>query len=79
MTTIPSGLPAASILIVDDLPENIGILSHLLTQRGYTVRSALDGEQALNAARQKPPDLILLDINMPGLSGYEVAVQLKQD
>ena len=79
MTPTTSGSPPSSILVVDDMPENIEILSRLLTNRGYTVRRALDGELALKSARQEPPDMILLDINMPGLSGYEVAVQLKQD
>jgi len=79
MTATPSGLPPASILVVDDMPENIDILARLLTNRGYSVRRALDGERALQSARQTPPDLILLDVNMPGLSGYEVAARLKQD
>ena len=79
MTAPPSGSFPASILVVDDMPENVEILARLLTNRGYTVRRALDGELALQSARQTPPDLILLDINMPGLSGYQVAAQLKQD
>jgi CheY-like chemotaxis protein/class 3 adenylate cyclase len=76
--TADHSLPA-TILVVDDLPENIGLLSRLLTSRGYTVRSATDGGLALKAARESPPDLILLDITMPGLSGYEVAAQIKED
>src|SRR5665213_4159729 len=79
MTPTPSGLPKASILVVDDRPENIEPLSQQLTGRGYTVRRALDGELALQSARLTPPDLILLDVNMPGLSGYEVAAELKRD
>jgi CheY-like chemotaxis protein/class 3 adenylate cyclase len=79
MTATSSAPAAASILVVDDLPENIELLFRLLNSRGYTVRGAPDGELALKSARQDPPDLILLDINMPGLSGYEVAAQLKQD
>jgi CheY-like chemotaxis protein len=61
------------------MPENIRLLERLLTSRGYSVREALNGELALQSARHSPPDLILLDINMPGISGYEVAVKLKQD
>jgi CheY-like chemotaxis protein/class 3 adenylate cyclase len=79
MTTTPSDSPSASILIVDDVPEYIDFLSHMLIDRGYTVRGAANGELALQSARQTPPDIILLDIEMPGLSGYQVAAQLKQD
>ncbi len=67
------------ILIVDDIADNIRLLSSVLKQRGYNVRMALNGQMALTAAQALPPDLILLDINMPGLSGYEVCEQLKQD
>ena len=79
MKTTSNGWPPATILVVDDLSENIGLLSRLLTDRGYAVQTAASGESALKSARRSPPDLILLDINMPGLSGYEVAAQLKQD
>jgi CheY-like chemotaxis protein/class 3 adenylate cyclase len=79
MKTTSSGLPSASILVVDDVPECISLLSTLLTNRGYTVRGAANGELALQSARQMPPDMILLDIEMPGLTGYQVAAQLKQD
>ena len=79
MTTTPPVLPLANILVVDDIPENIKLVSHLLTNRGYSVRSAADGELALASVREFPPDLILLDINMPGISGYTVAARLKQD
>jgi DNA-binding response OmpR family regulator/class 3 adenylate cyclase len=79
MTAIPASSPPIKVLVVDDLPENVEILTRLLTSRGFKAHRALDGELALQSARQFPPDLILLDINMPGLSGYEVAAQLKQD
>ena len=69
----------ADILVVDDTPANLQLLSGMLKDCGYKVRPALNGELALQAARHSPPDLILLDITMPGLSGYEVAEQLKQD
>jgi CheY-like chemotaxis protein len=69
----------ASILVVDDIPENVELLFQLLTKRGYTVRRAGNGEDALRSAREEPPDLILLDIDMPDISGYEVATRLKQD
>ena len=75
----PPAPTIASILVVDDIPENIRVLARLLTNRGYTVREAPNGEAALQSARQSPPDMVLLDIEMPGISGYEVAVRLKQD
>ena len=69
----------ADILVVDDTPANLQLLSGMLKDCGYKVRPALSGELALQTARHSPPDLILLDITMPGLSGYDVAAQLKQD
>ncbi len=67
------------ILIVDDKVENIGFLSDFLTQYNYQVRKAINGKAALKAVKALPPDLILLDINMPGMGGYEVCECLKQD
>jgi DNA-binding response OmpR family regulator len=67
----------ADLLVVDDTPANLNVLSTILGQRGYRVRPAISGELALKAARAARPDLILLDIQMPGLSGYEVCRQLK--
>jgi len=69
----------ADILVVDDTPANLQLLTGMLKECGYKVRPALSGELALQTARHSPPDLILLDITMPGLSGYDVATQLKQD
>jgi len=66
----------ASILVVDDIPENVELLFRLLTKRGYNVRSAGNGEAALQSVRKDPPDLILLDIDMPDIAGYEVAARL---
>lgn len=74
----PNSLPLADILIVDDVLNNVQLLSTLLTQAGYGVRKAINGAMALTAARSLPPDLILLDINMPGMNGYQVCEQLKQ-
>ena len=68
-----------SVLIVDDFRDNLRLLSGLLTEAGYIVRPVADGELALFSARTTPPDLILLDIMMPGMSGYEVCQTLKAD
>lgn len=66
-----------NILIVDDTAENLAVLRKLLTEQGYQVRPALSGEIALKAVSTQPPDLILLDIMMPGMDGYEVCSELK--
>lgn len=70
---------APSVLIVDDTPENLTVLRDMLSRAGYRVRPVLQGELALRSARTDPPDLILLDVLMPGLSGYETCEQLKAD
>jgi two-component system, sensor histidine kinase and response regulator len=67
------------IMAVDDQPENLKLLEDMLRQRGYLVRSFPRGRLALAAASQHPPDLILLDINMPEMNGYEVCERLKGD
>nr|WP_246276848.1 PAS domain-containing protein [Microcoleus asticus] len=63
--------------MVDDHPESLRLLSQLLSKRGYKVRPTRDGKLALNFALSSPPDLILLDILMPGMDGYQVCEQLK--
>ena len=68
-----------AILVVDDTPENLHLLMGILAEHGYDVRLAPDGLLALKFARAAPPDLILLDIKMPGMDGYEVCEQLKAD
>ncbi len=70
--------PTADILIVDDTPDNLRLLSTMLLENGYKVRKAINGERALQAVEAVPPDLILLDIMMPGMNGYEVCGQLKK-
>jgi two-component system, sensor histidine kinase and response regulator len=67
------------ILIVDDTPDNLRFLSMMLTEQGYDVRSVKNGAMALIGVRAQPPDLILLDITMPGMDGYEVCQHLKAD
>ncbi len=68
-----------NILIVDDTPENLQVLSATLSDRGYKVRGVINGKMAIRAARSGSPDLILLDIKMPEMDGYEVCTQLKAD
>jgi PAS domain S-box-containing protein len=67
------------ILVVDDTPANLQLLTNLLTQHGYTVFPASDGELALEFVRATLPHLILLDIRMPGMDGFEVCRRLKAD
>ena len=67
------------ILIVDDQPDNLFCLSNLLTKRGYKLQRAISGQLALNAASASPPDLVLLDIMMPGMDGYQVCRKLKAE
>jgi signal transduction histidine kinase len=69
----------ANILVVDDTIANLRLLVNLLVERGYKVRPASNGSMALAAARTEPPDLILLDIIMPHMNGYEVCEHLKAD
>jgi len=72
-------MPKANILVVDDTPENLHLLSAALTARGYDVRCVVNGQMALRVAHLAPPDLILLDIKMPRMDGYEVCERLKAD
>jgi putative nucleotidyltransferase with HDIG domain len=67
------------ILAVDDTPASLRLLTDILAGEGYLVRSAINGELALHAATVQPPKLILLDVNMPGMDGFEVCRRLKQE
>src|ERR1700687_1651050 len=69
----------ANIMVVDDEPANLKLLENVLKTHGYAVRSFPRGRLALAAAAQNPPDLILLDINMPEMNGYEVCEWLKSN
>lgn len=69
----------ASILVVDDTLENLDVLKNILSDEHYEVRPLPNGELALRAAQAEVPDLILLDIMMPNMDGYEVCAQLKAD
>jgi PleD family two-component response regulator len=66
-----------TILIVDDKLENLKVLSAVLFQNHYKVRKATSGEFALKSVQMSPPNLILLDIQMPGMNGYDVCQELK--
>lgn len=68
-----------NILIVDDTPANLRLLAQMLADHGFHARPVLNGAQALAAAQLMPPDLILLDIRMPVMDGYEVCRRLKAD
>lgn len=67
------------VLVVEDDEDNRRIVTKILTLDGYEVGEAVDGTQALQMARDWHPDLILLDLGLPGLNGWEVAKQLKAD
>ncbi|NEO91813.1 MAG: response regulator [Moorea sp. SIO3G5] len=69
--------PKGNILVVDDIPENLHLLSDTLTEQGYDVRGVINGSMALRVAHSVLPDLILLDIKMPDMNGYEVCQKLK--
>ena len=68
--------PSADILIVDDTPANLRLLSQMLAERGYKARAVTSGARALDAVRANPPDLILLDIMMPGMDGYQAFAKI---
>jgi two-component system, sensor histidine kinase and response regulator len=68
---------AGDILVVDDMPDNLRLLSTILTEHSYKVRRVMSGSLALDATSLNPPELILLDILMPDMSGFEVCEQLK--
>jgi response regulator RpfG family c-di-GMP phosphodiesterase len=69
----------SNLMVVDDQPANLKLLEDLLTSQGHAVRSFPRGRLALDAAARNPPDLILLDINMPEMDGFEVCRRLKAD
>ena len=77
MSKEPFNFPKADILVIDDTPENLNLLSAMLTEQGYKVRSVTKGSTGIRGANAVPPDLILLDVNMPEMNGYEVCQHLK--
>lgn len=79
MKSRPSGTKTGDILIVDDTPANLRLLTSILADEGYHPRPVPNGSLALQAAAGRQPDLILLDIRMPGMNGYEVGMELKDN
>src|SRR5262245_56574058 len=67
----------ANVLVVDDTPASLQLLAGILKDAGYRVRPVPDGRLALQAAEAEAPDLILLDVTMPGMDGFEVCARLK--
>jgi CheY-like chemotaxis protein len=72
-------LQASRVLIADDIPQNRELLEAYLASEGYTILVAGDGQETMQMVDRHQPDLILLDIMMPRMSGYEVCVQIKSD
>ena len=79
MTETSDNSHPSSVLVVDDLPDNLRLLAGILKEQGYKARPVPNGRLALRAARNDPPDLILLDVDMPGMNGLEVCRKLKAD
>jgi putative two-component system response regulator len=79
MSEAPVSPTRGSILVVDDTPANLTLLSRMLGERGYRVRPVPSGSLALKAAASDPPDLVLLDISMPDMDGFEVCRRMKED
>jgi len=78
-TSQATEVSTARILVVDDAPANVKLLEDLLGFQGYEVEAAASGEEALAAIRERAPDLVLLDILMPGMSGYDVCRAIRAD
>jgi diguanylate cyclase (GGDEF)-like protein len=72
-------MSAGDVLVVDDNRVNVGLLTGILQKRHYAVRNATDGQQALAVMRAAPPEIVLLDIRLPGMDGYEICRQMKAD
>lgn len=69
----------AKILVVDDEPDIVRVVVKLMTARGHDVKTAADGNEALEQVVADRPDVVILDLNLPGMSGFEVCRRLKSD
>lgn len=74
-----NGRGAGSVLIVNDLPEQLGLMDSLLRKAGYAVLTAADGQEALEVAKRERPDLVISDVSMPRLSGIEFCKRMRED
>src|SRR5437763_16973845 len=72
-------MPPAKILVVDDTPRNVKLLADILTVKGYHVSTAESGSAAFSEIARNPPDLVLLDVVMPEMSGYEVCRKIREN
>ncbi len=72
-------MPIKKILVVDDSPTEVHLLSQMLTKNGFVVTSAASGEEAILKAKTDKPDLILMDVVMPGMSGFETTRSITRD
>ena len=77
MAASPAAIPPRKVLIVDDNNDSAEALSRLLRSQGHEVRTALDGDSALAVADEFRPEMVLLDIGMPVISGFEIASRLR--
>jgi len=68
----------ANVMVVDDTPENLRLLCSMLAERGCRVRAFPDGRMALQAAHKDPPEIMLVDVNMPGMNGPELCARIKE-
>jgi two-component system, sensor histidine kinase and response regulator len=78
MSTLNSGSPPERILVIDDQETNVHVLGTMLGQQGFEIVAATDGEDALRQIGARPPDLVLLDVLMPGIDGFEVCRRIRE-
>src|SRR5512139_3060080 len=69
----------SKVLVVDDTPANVKLLADLLAVKGFAVATAVNGEEALGKVASEAPDIVLLDVMMPGLSGYDVCRRIRAE
>ena len=67
------------VLVVDDTPANVRLLDAVLRPRGFDIVTAASGQEALDVIAMQPPDVVLLDVQMPGMNGYEVCRRVRED